>query len=171
MARPKAGFLKNLAERAQSDLEIIDNQKIALKLQAIIAMTKHPVETVAEIMGVTAQSIWRWAAVYKENGVEGLYPKPKRPKPSKLTLAQKTETLSWIDTCKTAKGEHTHWTLERLRHAITEEFGITLGINTIWVWLRKEGRKQKVPRPRHYEADREAQEDFKKTSGANQRKA
>jgi transposase len=41
------------------------------------------------------------------------------------------------------KGENVHWTLERLRQAIIEEFGITLGINTIWVWLRRENRKLK----------------------------
>ena len=163
MARPKAIFLKDLAEKAQSDLSIIDHHKIAFKLQAIVSMSKFSVGMVAEIMGVTAQTIWRWASLYRKNGIEGLYQRPRRAKPSKLTLAQKAEILSWLDAGKTAKGENTHWTLERLRHAITEQFGITLGINTIWVWLHKEGRKQKTPRPRHYAADKEAQEAFKKT--------
>jgi len=163
MARPKAAFLKDLAKQAQSDLEILDNQKIVMKLRVIIAIAKHPIETVAEIMGVTAQSICRWVLAYKESGVEGLVPKAKKPKPSKLSEEQKAETLSWIATGKTAKGEYIHWTLEGLRLAIAERFGITLGINTIWVWLKKEGWKPKVPRPRHYEADKDAQEAFKKT--------
>ena len=163
MARPKAVFLKELAEKAQSDLKAIDHHKIVFKLQAIIGMAKFSVETVAEIMGVTPQTIWRWASIYRKHGIEGLYQQPRRAKPSKLTSAQKAEVLSWLDAGKTAKGENTHWTLERLRYAITAKFGITLGINTIWVWLRKENRKPKTPRPQHYEADKDAQQAYKKT--------
>ena len=164
MARPKTVFSEELAVRVQADLDHLDRNKLAFKLQAILAATKYPVSSVADIIGVASETIWRWAVAYDKNGMEGLYPKPRRPKPSKLTVAQQAEILTWLDTGKTAKGENVHWTLERLRHAIFEKFDITLGIKTIWVWLHKEGRKLKVPRPRHYEADREAQEDFKKTS-------
>jgi len=89
-------------------------------------------------------------------------PETSQTKPSKLTSAQKAEILSWLDAGKTAHGEYIHWTLERLRYAISEAFGVTLGINTIWVWLRKENLKLKVPRPQHYKADKQAQEALKK---------
>jgi transposase len=111
---------------------------------------------------VATGSIWRWAKIYQKEGLEGLYPKARAPKPSKLTEAQKDAALAWVDGQKTAKGESIHWTLERLRHALIEEFGVSLGINTIWVWLRRNNRKPRVPRPRHYEADQQAQEAFKK---------
>ena len=163
MGRPKSVFSEELSACASRDLNTVDHNKIVLKLQAIISAAIHPVGTVAEILGVTAETIWRWATTYKKEGLAGLYPKPRRPKPSKLSLAQKFQALSWLETGKTAQGENVHWTLERLRYAIFEEFGISLGINTIWVWLRKEKFKPKVPRPRHYEADRQAQEAFKKT--------
>jgi transposase len=164
MARPKAEFFGSLAEQAKSDMQRLDGKKVVVKLQAIVSMAKYPVELVAEIIGVTAQTLWRWASAYRKHGVEGLCPKAKKPKPSKLTAAQKAEVLGWVDTAKTAEGEGIHWTLERLRCAIEGKFGVVLGINTIWVWLRKEGRKPKVPRPRHYLADEEAQEAFKKNS-------
>lgn len=164
MARPKSVFLDDLAVCAQSDLDALKDEKIALKLKAIIAAAKYPIATVAEIFLVTAETIWRWGTTYRTNGLDGLYPKPRRPKPSKLTSAQKAEILSWLDAGKTAQGEHIHWTLERLRHSISERFGVTLGINTIWVWLRKEKLKLKVPRPQHYKADKQAQESFKKNS-------
>jgi len=164
MARPKLIFSEELAARAQADLDALDSNKITLKLRAIIVATKYPVSVVAEILGVAAETIWRWATAYQKDGLDGLYPKARKPKPSKLTSAQKSEVLSWLDAGKTGKGEHVHWTLERLRHAISEEFGVTLGINTIWVWLRKEGRKLKTPRPMHYEADKQAQDAFKKNS-------
>jgi transposase len=162
MSKPKTAFSEDLAARARAGLDAIDHRGIALKLHAIIAAAKHPVGTVAEVLGVATETVWRWATAYRKNGLEALYPKPRAPKPSKLTPEQKAETLSWLDTGKTSSGENVHWTLERLRYAIGEKFGVTLGINTIWVWLRKEGRKLKVPRPRHYEADGQAQADFKK---------
>jgi transposase len=164
MARPKSIFLSDLAERAHIDLEMLDEHKIILKLRAIAAAAKFPVASVAEIFGVAAETIWRWAKAYQKLGVSGLYPKPRTPKPSKLAFSQKAEVLAWIDERKTADGQPVHWTLERLRQAISDKFGVTLGLNTIWVWLRRENRKLKVPRPRHAKGDKEAQEAFKKTS-------
>ena len=169
MARPKSVFLEELADRAQADLDVINDSKIGIKLRAIIASTKHPISTVADIFGVAVETIWRWGTAYQKDGLNGLYPKPRRPKPSKLTPAQKTAILSWMDAGKTAQGEDIHWTLERLRQAISEAFGVTLGINTIWVWLRKENLKLKVPRPRHYKADKQAQDAFKKTLYSGER--
>ena len=160
MARPKSVFSKDLATRALADLDTLGSDKIALKLQAIIAATKYSISSVAEILGVSPETIWRWATAYRENGMDGLHPKTRKPKPSKLTSEQKAKVLFWLDSEQSAKGENVHWTLERLRHAISEEFGITLGINTIWVWLRKEDRRLRVPRPRHYEADSQSQKAF-----------
>jgi transposase len=168
MSRPKGAYIASLAEQAESDLSIIKSHKVALKLKAISAIAKFPAESVAEIMGVSVQTVWRWVAVYKKDGMDGLYPKPKKPKPSKLSEEQKAKVLSWLSDAKTAGGECAHWTLSHLRHAITEEFGVVLGINTIWVWLRKEGWKLKVPRPRHHSADEQAQGDFKKKRARRQ---
>lgn len=163
MARPKFVFSAELASRAQVDLETLDQHGTIQKLRAIIAASKFPISNVAEVLGVASETIWRWARAYDQEGLEGLYPKSRRAKPSKLTLEQKSKVLKWIDECKTPSGSAVHWTLERLRQAIIDQFGVTLGINTIWVWLRKENRKLKVPRPHHYKGSPEAQEAFKKT--------
>ena len=162
MARPKASDLGCLAERAQADLAALDNGKAVLKLRAIVAVSAHPFETAAEILGVTVQSICNWIKAYRAGGLERLYPKAKRPKPSKLSEEQKAQALKWLDAAKTPGGRHAHWTLEKLRQAFIDEFGTELSINAIWVWLRKEGKKLKVPRPKHYKADEAAQEEFKK---------
>jgi len=164
MARPKAAFIKDLAKRAKTDLDIVDSHGVAVKLKAIAAASTHAVTLVADIMGVAKQTVGRWIKTYQENGLEGLYHRPKKGKSSKLTQVQKEKVLQWLNDAKTPTGRHAHWTLEKLRHAIAEEFGVSLGINTIWVWLRKEGLKPKIPRPRHCEADTQAQEDFKKNS-------
>ena len=163
MARPKSVFSDALAASAKADMDLLDNHKILQKLQAIVATVSWPIETVAQVMGVAAETIWRWAKAYRKEGLEGLYPKPKKPKTSKLTPAQKAAVLAWIDGRTNSAQKWMHWTLERLQYAIMQEFGVTLGITSIWVWLRRENRVLKVPRPRHAKADVQAQEAFKKT--------
>lgn len=163
MGRPKSIFSPELALRAQADLAALDHHGVVQKLRAILAASKHPVATVAEVLGVAAETIWRWGKSYEKDGLQGLYPKERRAKPSKLDSRQKEKVLTWLDECITPDGRAVHWTLERLRQAIADHFGVRLGINTIWVWLRKEQRKLKVPRPHHVKGDVEAQEAFKKT--------
>lgn len=162
MSRPKFIFTAEIAIKAESDLEILDQYGVIQKLRAIVAASKFPTSTVASVLGVATETIWRWAKAYEKDGIEGLYPKIRRAKPSKLDDKQKEEVLKWIDECRTPDGKPVHWTLERLRQTIIDNFEVTLGINTIWVWLRKQNRKLKVPRPRHHKTDKEAQEAFKK---------
>ena len=169
MARPKSVFSEELAARARADMELLDQHKIIQKLQAIVAASSFPIEIVAQVMGVSAETIWRWAKAYQEQGYEGLYPKPKKPKPSKLTPAQKVEVLAWLDACRNSDGERVHWTLERLQYSIMQEFGVSLVVSSIWVWLRRENRVLKVPQPRHGKADTLAQGAFKKTSPKGRR--
>ena len=164
MARPKSTFSAEVALRAQADLDALDHDGVIQKLRAIVAATKVPTATVAEVLGVAVETIWRWAKAYEKFGLEGLYPKPRPGKSSKLNPGQKEAVLAWIDECRTPDGKQVHWTLERLRQTIMDHFGVTLGINTIWVWLHKENRKLKAPRPRHYMADEQEQEAFKKNS-------
>jgi transposase len=46
--------------------------------------------------------------------------------------------------------------------AIETEFGISLKQTATWDLVHQLGFKQKVPRPRHTKADKQAQESFKK---------
>ena len=162
MARPKTVFTKELAERAEADLKGIDRDQVAVKLNAISAASRQPVANVADSHGVSPETVWRWATAYARDGLDGLRRRQWGPRPSKLGAAQKAAVLSWLGSGRTAAGEEVHWTLERLRAAIEDEFGVALGVNTIWVWLRKEGWRQRVPRPRHHQSDAAAPEGFKK---------
>ena len=131
MSRPKSIFSTELASKAQADLDSLDHHGVIQKLKAIVAASKHPIETVAEVLDVAAETIWRWARTYTTEGLEGLYPKPRRAKSSKLSPPQKEQVLAWIDESKTPEGREVHWTLERLRQAIIDHFDVTLGINTL----------------------------------------
>jgi transposase len=162
MARPKAADIAEIAKRAKEDLAAYDSRGAAVKLKAIMATADLPVATVAQVMATTLQTVLRWVRAYREGGVDALLPRPKRPRRPKLSADQRAAVLSWLDSESTASGEPVHWTLDGLRAAIAEEFGVTLARSAIWKWLRKEGRKPKVPRPRHHLADADAQAAFKK---------
>ena len=162
MARPKEVFTGELAERAKADLARIEGGDVAVKLRAIAAAARRPVSTVGDVLGAAPETVWRWARAYSEGGVEGLRRRAKRPRPSKLTPGQKAEVKSWLRASRTAKGKPVHWTLGALRAAIIEAFGVPLDPSAIWKWLRKEGWKPKVPRPKHHKADPAAQAEFKK---------
>jgi len=162
MGRAKKVFTEELAERAEADMRALDRDGVVQKLKAIAAAARLPVEVAAGAHFVAAETVWRWAVAYARDGLDGLRPKPKRPRPSKLGAAQKAAVLSWLGAGETAGGEPVHWTLEGLRAAIADEFGVALCPAAIWAWLRKEGWGQRVPRPRHHKADRAAQDEFKK---------
>jgi transposase len=162
MARPKAADIGEIAERAKADLAAHDRHGVAVKLKAIMSSAQLPVATVAQVMDTTQQTVLRWIAAYREGGVDGLLPRAKRPRRPKLTEGQRAAVLSWLDSERTAAGEPVHWTLDGLRAAIAGEFGVALARSGIWKWLRKEGRKPKVPRPRHHLSDADAQAAFKK---------
>ena len=138
--RPKKIFSPKVAERALIDLEVEKDAKIVRKLESIAALAKYPIETVAAIARVSAKSIVRWHDAYEKDGIAGLRHKPGPPRRSKLSHEQKTEILAWIDGSRTSDGEPVQWTLARLRQAVHDEFGVTLAINAIWKWARKEGR-------------------------------
>jgi len=146
MARPKTLFTKEMTERAWNEREGLrkhdemDKIEAVVKLSAIAAASRNPeeVEMITRIFRVTTQTLWRWGVAYKKDGMEGLYTKPKKPKPSKLTPEQKAEVFSWVKARKTADGKDVRWTLKTLRTAISDRFGVTLSINTISIWLQKE---------------------------------
>jgi len=94
MSRPESLFSSELASRAQADLDALDHHGIVQKLRAIVACSKLPVEAVANVLGVAAETIWRWAKAYEKHGLEGRYPKSRRAKPSKLNTDQKGVVLA-----------------------------------------------------------------------------
>jgi transposase len=63
---------------------------------------------------------------------------------------------------RNVQGEPIFWTLQKLMLAIDTQFGISLGQTATWDLVQQLGFRQKVPRPRHAKADKQAQESFKK---------
>jgi transposase len=162
MARPKINVDSETIAKAEEELEKIKDSKLSIQLKAIIAAAEHPVENVANVLKVSARSIFRWITKFKEGSVEALRDRPKGHMRSKLTEEYKKEIEQWIVSGKNAKGEAVHWTLKGLRKEVEKEFGIHIGITPLWKHLKKMDLVLKKPRPVHAKAERNAQEAFKK---------
>lgn len=142
MARPKTLPFAAWAQRAQADMETLEHYRVFQKLQAVILSGSLPLSTVAQGMGVAPQTVWRWVKAYGENGMAGLLPKTRAPRKTKLNMPQKLCIKAWLHTQTNAVGEPTQWTLEKLQRAILKEYGIRLGITTLWTWLRQETKQK-----------------------------
>ena len=162
MARPKSLEMQSLAKRAEEELKEIANHKICFRLQAIISSARYSVTVVAPVMGVHRSTVFKWIKEYSEQGTEGLIDKPKGHNPSKLSAQQKEQIIGWLDEGKNADGEAVHWTLAWLIDEVERVFGIRVGKTPLWLFIRKSGFRQKVPRPVHAMSDPLAQDAFKK---------
>jgi len=162
MARPKVNVDPETVAKAKEELGKIKDSKLSIQLKAIIAAAEHPVGHVADILKVSARSIFRWIMKFKEGSVEGLRDRPKGHMRSKLAEDHKKDIEQWIVSSKNVEGETVHWTLQKLKKELEKEFGVDIGTTPLWKHLKKMGLVLKKPRPVHAKADINAQEAFKK---------
>ena len=162
MARPKAVIDATLAEKAEAALKALPDSKICIRLKAIINSAHYPISLVSSVFGTDRTTLWRWIKRFSAKGIAGLADEPKGHKPSKLGAEQRQQVATWLEEGRNSQGEPIFWTLQKVMLAIETEFGISLGQTATWDLVHQLGFKQKVPRPRHTKADKQAQESFKK---------
>ena len=162
MGRTKTIIDETLAAKAKEELAKNKDLKVGIRLQAIISSAEQPIGTVADVMGVGRDTVWRWTKRFRENGVEGLADRPKGHNPPKLNEDERAQIAEWLKNGRNKEGEEVHWTLASLRDEVHVRFGKRVGKTPLWLLVRKMGFRQKVPRPTHVKADPEAQKSFKK---------
>jgi transposase len=110
-------------------------------------------DEVAEFLDVSPRTVWRWLALYRGEGSQGLVARPTPGRPRKLTTTQEKIALRWLRDDPTEHGFATElWTAPRLAKRILQEFGIRLNPRYLNAWLRARGftsqKPQRVPRER-----------------------
>lgn len=162
MARPKAVIDATLAEKAEAALKAFPDSKVCIRLKAIISSARYPISLVSSVFGTDRTTVWRWIKRFSSKGIAGLADETKGHKPAKLSAEQRQQVASWLEEGRNSHGDPIFWTLQKLMLAIETEFDISLGQTATWGLVRQLGFRQKVPRPRHSKADKQAQEVFKK---------
>jgi transposase/transposase-like protein len=92
------------------------------------AEPRRPVEQVADEVGVSRPTVWRWQRRFAEAGVDGLL-RDKTRKPGKPPIPAETVERVVALTCGKPPGETTHWTGRAMAKAV----GISLrSVQRIW---------------------------------------
>jgi transposase len=121
-------------------------------------------KTAAETCGMDRQTLRDWVHRYNAEGVAGLR-NLKSPGPrSKLTAQQQTELAGLVEAGPDPVRQGVvRWRRVDLRDELRRRFGVALHERSVGKVLAKLGYRRLSVRPRHPQADQEAQEAFKKT--------
>src|ERR1700751_6295319 len=88
------------------------------RAQIVLASAdRHPPQQVAQSIGVSRPTVWRWQQRFAENGIDGLLCDKTR-KPGKAPIATETAAQVMAMTCTEPPHEATHWTGRALAKAI-----------------------------------------------------
>ena len=99
------------------------------RAQIVLASAdRHPAQQVAQSIGVSRPTVWRWQPRFAESGIDGLL-RDKPRKPGKAPIAAETAARVVAMACTEPPHEATHWTGRAMAKAI----GISLGsVQRIW---------------------------------------
>jgi transposase len=128
-------------------------------------------KTAAETCGMDRQTLRDWVHRYNAAGLAGLR-NLKSPDPgSKLTARQQAELAELVEAGPDpAVHGVVRWRRVDLRDELQRRFGVALHERSIGKVLAKLGYRKLSVRPRHPQADEEAQETFKKISPRQSRR-
>lgn len=122
----------------------------------------------AKTCGMDRQTLRDWVHRYNDEGLSGLRNRAPRGAQAKLTGEQKGE-LSRLVEAGPDRAVHgvVRWRRVDLRDELKRRFGVDLHERSVGRILARLGYRRLSVRPRHPEADEEAQATFKKTSPAS----
>ena len=121
-------------------------------------------KSAAESCGMDRQTLRDWVHRYNADGLDGLHDL-KTPGPTpKLTAEQQAELARLVEVGPDpARHGVVRWRRVDLRDELQRRFGVALHERSVGKVLAKLGYRRLSVRPRHPQADEEAQEAFKKT--------
>jgi len=129
-------------------------------------------KTAAETCGMDRQTLRDWVHRYNAEGLAGLRNLTSPGPGSKLTAQQQAELAELVEAGPDpARHGVVRWRRVDLRDELQQRFGVTLHERSVGKVLAKLGYRRLSVRPRHPQANEEAQEAFKKTSPPQSRRS
>ena len=153
-----AAELRRLARRER------DGRVSARLLALANALDGLPREEAAELAGMTGQTLGDWVHRYTAEGVEGLRDRPRPGRPCALDEGRQAALKALV--LKGPKLERdgcAAWRVRDLCAPVERRFGVRYGESGMLRLVRRLDLSWQKARPVHPEADRGAQERFKKT--------
>src|SRR5246127_879589 len=124
------------AEREQLAAIVADRNRPRQHVEragiVLASADRHSAQQVAQRIGVSRPTVWRWQQRFAESGIEGLL-RDKTRKPGKAPIVAETTARVVALTCTEPPHEATHWT----GRAMAKATGVWLGsVQRIW-WAHK----------------------------------
>jgi transposase len=117
----------------------------------------YSADEVADFLGVSVRTVWRWLALARGDDPDGLSARPVPGRPRKLTPTQEKIVLRWLRDSPLEHGFATElWTAARIARLIEQEFDITFNPRYLSTWLRDRGLTPQTPQRVARERDPEA---------------
>ena len=132
--------------------------EVRTRLHALWLLRRgEPPAAVAAAVGVGLRSVHRWLQWYREGGLATVCGRRRGGpgKPSYLTPAQQAQVVA-------AAAQGLFATAQAVRDWIEEQFGVVYTVGSLYTLLPRLGIRLKTPRPRHAQADPQAQAAWKK---------
>ena len=156
MSRTSSFLSEKVIEGAKASLkEHGKDGMIGRKLQAIISVAEHGINRISDVYDVTEKTLTSWIKKFIASGAEGLLHKPRRTNASLLTIEEKAEVCNWLM-------KNSSLTIMEVMQKIKDKLGKVVKRSTTHNIMRECGLSYQTARPRHYKADLEKQEGFKK---------
>ena len=140
-----------------------------IRLQVIIlAQQGYTVPQIIEALGGSRRPIQEYVRRYNRDGLAGLVDRRQGGNHRHLSDAEEQQIMEHLDRTAADPRDGVRRG-EDLRRWIEQQFGVLYSLNGIYVLLDRLGYSCLMPRPRHANADPEAQAAFKKNDGADPR--
>ena len=159
-----------------SELELLewvraDDSRGAYQRRLAVWLTylrHYPAHEVATLLGVSTPAVWRWVGQYNRQGPAGLARHGRGGRRwGFLTVDQERELLAAL---QEEAGRGRVLTAKQIYGRVRRAVGKQVSLDYVYRLLHRHGWRKLGPRPRHVQADPQAQAEFKKNSRSSWRK-
>lgn len=126
----------------------------------ILALKGYTAPAVAMSVGLTRRVCQEWVCRFNKYGLEGLDDERHSGRQPPLTPEQEESFRQRIEQGPTSEDTVCSLRGAELQRILQEEFGVCRCLASIYFLLHRLGYSYLQPRPRHYKADSQAQEEF-----------
>jgi transposase len=130
---------------------LVPRKAEALEYVRRLAMARlddgYDIVEIADFLGVSTRSVYRWARLRESGGEFALARRPHSGRPPKLDTAQAATVLSWLNKSPCDFGFPTQrWTAGRVAELIGRHFGVRMNFRYLSDWLGRRHITPQIPR-------------------------
>jgi len=151
------------------------NPRVRQRLLAVrLVAMGNTVPQAAKAVGLKQRQTRNWIHRFNDEGVNGLQDRPRPGQPVKLPRQKEQAFRERLEKGAIPKDPTRNLRVKDIQRILREEFGAPYCLGGTYFLLHRLGFSSLVPRPRHPQADPQAQAHFKKNAarrGSNDTKA